>query len=171
MVCHHVRPSHPAELHFIVAAEKAQACVMADARQIVLQLRTDVLFKRRIHPVYITGKHRILPDNQAKAVAGIIEPVVGIVAAAPYANRVEVGGGAILQQALRLLGRHSRDHAILGHIVRAHGKYLDSIDPETEFLAPFVLVAAHRQLSQADLLMPSILHLAVFVLQFHIQGI
>ena len=39
---------------------------MANARQIVLQLRTDVLFKRRIHPVYITGKHRILPDNQVK---------------------------------------------------------------------------------------------------------
>ena len=144
---------------------------MTNAQQIVPQLCTNILFKRRIHPVHITGKHCILPDDQAKAIAGVVEPIIGIVATAPYADCVEVGSGAILQKTQRLLGRNSRDYTVLGYIVSSHGEYLDTIDPKTEFLTPFILITAYRQLPQTNLLVPVIQHLTIFVMQFHIQSI
>ena len=64
VMCHHIRPLHPAELHLIIAADKAQTSVMPDTHQIVPQFRADIFFKCCIHSVYIAGKHGILPYNQ-----------------------------------------------------------------------------------------------------------
>ena len=87
--------------HLVVPAPERQAGVVADAPRIFLDLARDVCFKRFRQAVGGTGKHEILPYQQAQLVAGIVEGVVRVVAAAPHAHRVEIGQRGLFQQMTR----------------------------------------------------------------------
>ena len=134
---------------------------MADAQQVVPYFGDDVVLKRVGHFVDVAGKHQILPHNQAQLVARVQKPVLGVIAAAPYADRVKMAGGAVGQQLARAFRRGAPDQVIFRDVVRAHGEQLVSVHLQAELLAEFVPVAGEHEGAQADAPGGLVLHLAL----------
>ena len=91
-------PIAPALFHFVVAAPQRQRGVVAQAAHIFNRLDADVLEEVCIGGVDAAGEHEILPDQNAVAVAQVVEHILRVVAAAPDAQHVHVGIDGALEQ-------------------------------------------------------------------------
>ena len=142
--------------HFIVPAPERQAGVVADAPRVFLDLARDVCFKRFRQAVGGAGEHEVLPHQQAQLVAGIVEGVLRVVAAAPHAHRVEMGQRGLLQQMACPRRCDAAEQAVLRDVIGAHGEHAHAVDLVGEAFAPLVARAVHAHGAQADALLPHI---------------
>ena len=141
-------------LHFVVAADQRQGGVVPQALHVLLGFQADALLKGRGQVVEGAGIHEILPDHQSQLVANIIEEIIRVIAAAPYADDVEMGQGGVLQQAAGALGGDAAEDIVLGNVIRAHGEHLHPVDLVAEGFAPFVPFPANGQRPQANATLP-----------------
>ena len=141
----------------------------AEPADVVHKLGADVLFKFLGEVVHRAGKHEVLPHQKTQLVAGIVEPVVGVVAAAPDADAVHVGGPGVLQQAAGALRGDSGQQVVLGNVVRAHGEDVHAVALMAEALAVLVLFPVDGEHPQADALFPGVQGLSGF--QRHMDGV
>ncbi|MNJ48494.1 hypothetical protein D3C77_436890 [compost metagenome] len=82
----------------------------------------------------------ILPDNEAMAIAQVVEIIVSVIAAAPYSDAVVVGFHTALNQLLHPLGASSTEHIVLRYKVGAHGKDALPVDFKCKRFSPLVLL-------------------------------
>ena len=152
--------------HLVVAAPQSQRSVMADSLDVVPELLPDIFLKFRRQLIYRAGEHEILPHHQTQLIAGVKEPVLRIVAAAPYANHVKVGFLALHEQLSGALPVHPPQQMILGDIVGAHGKNTFAVHLMGEGRSPLILLNMHGHGAKADPALPYIRRLPVQV-QLH----
>ena len=143
-------------LHLIVAAPQAQGGMVADPLDIVDKFRPDILLKFLRQIVNRAGKHKILPHNQPKPVAGIPESLPGIMPAAPHADTVVVGVFGLKQQMISALRRHPGQDIVLRNVVCSHGKDFYPVHHMAELFAVFIFFGAHGHGPQADAALPGI---------------
>ena len=141
-------------LHLIIAAQKGQRRVMAQAAHVLLRLLADGGLERRGQVVKGAGVEKVLPHQQAQLVADIIKEIVGIISAAPDADGVEMSQLRVLQQTAGALRRDPAEEVVLRDIVAAHGEHLHPVDDMAEFLAPLILLPGDGQSAQADAALP-----------------
>ncbi len=168
-VIHHIAPGFPGGFHLVVAADQPQRSVMAQPAQIVLRLPGDAFLKGGGHAVHIAGEHQVQPDDQALFVAQVHEMIVGVDAAAPDADAVEIRPHAVLKQPGRAFLRHPGEQIVLRDIIRAHGEELHPVAAEGKFIAPFVLLGGYGQGAQTDTQRPFVLKGSVK--GFRLQGV
>ena len=116
---------------------------MLKAGDIVPDLPSDTAGKARRELIAGAGEHKVLPDHQSQLVAGVVEGVVGIAAAAPDPYAVEVCKGGVLQQAAGALRGGPGQDILLGDIDRAHGENFYAVYLMGEALAVLVLLYGH----------------------------
>ena len=97
---------------------------------------------RFIEGVGGTGIHEIVPDQDAVAVAGIEEGLVLVIPAAPDAQHVHVGLGAVMDPALVALGGQAGGEGVGGDPVGSFGKQWHAVDLKGEGFAPCIGVLA-----------------------------
>ena len=85
--------------NLVVAAPQRQRGMMSQPADIVPELGADAVLKVFAQIIGRTGKHKVLPDQQAQFIADIIKPVVRIITAAPDTNGIHVGCSRVFQQA------------------------------------------------------------------------
>ena len=88
-----------------------------------------------------TSKGEVEEYDKTELVTDIEEVIVGIVAAAPDADGVEVSEHASLEQNARTLGSTAGEDIVLGHVVGTHGEELNAVTLVGEALTPSVLLA------------------------------
>ena len=76
------------------------------------------------------AKHKILPDQQAKFVAGSIKHIVFVDAAAPNPQHVHVAFPSHAQAFTVTFWRDTRQKVVVGNPVRAAGKNGNVVDLE-----------------------------------------
>ena len=141
-------------LHLVVAAEDGKGRMMVQAVQVVDGLGGEFLPHLVGEPDVGAGHHEVLPDHDALLVAEVVELVLGVVAAAPDAERIEIGVDGPLDVVLQTLVSDPAEQIVHGDVVGAHGEDLHAVDDECELTALFVgvLLGADRQGPQADAL-------------------
>ena len=144
-------PIAPALFHFVVAAPQRQAGVVAQAAHIFDRFDADILEKVGVGRVNAAGEHEILPEQDAVAVAQIVEHILGVVTAAPDAQHVHVGIDGALQQTIQHRLGDARRERVGRNPVRALGEQAHAVDVEGEFLAPLIGFLAQFDGAQADL--------------------
>ena len=87
-----------ARLDLVVAADDSKASVMAYSLKILANLDDDVVKHTLVGKNVGTSEGEVEEYYKTELVADIEEIVVGIVAAAPYSDSVEVGEGASLKE-------------------------------------------------------------------------
>ena len=125
---------------------------MADTFYVVSQLFSHILLKGRRQIIDRTGEHKVLPYHKTQFVADIVEPVLGIIPAAPHANGVEIGCPAVLKQFSGLCRGSPAQQVVLGDIVSAHGKYLYPVNLMSKALPVCVLLHMHGHGAKTDAL-------------------
>ena len=150
-------------LHLVVAAEDGQRRMVVQAVEVVDGLGGELLLHLVGEPDVGAGHHEVLPDHDALLIAEVVELVLGIVAAAPDAERIEVGIDGPLDVVLNALVGNAAQEIVHGDVVGTHGEDLHAVDDEGELAAPLVgvLLGAHRQGPQADALFHGIDDLAL----------
>ena len=93
-------PVHPALLHLVVAAPQRQAGAVAQAAHILDRLHAHILGEGIVLRVDAAGKDEVLPDQDAVAVAQVVEALLLVEPAAPDPQHVHVGRRRIADQAL-----------------------------------------------------------------------
>ena len=117
---------------------------------IVPDLGFDLCQKVTICRVERAGKHRILPDKNAKLVTDVVERIAFIPAATPDPEHVHVGVYNGLQKITQGLGACLPGERILRNPVRAHRKYRTVIDPHHETASNLVGRGDKLHLAQAN---------------------
>ena len=111
--------AEPRILILVVAAPVDHAGVVAQAFDVVNGLQTHVLQQRPFGRVDRAGVHEILPDQDALAVAKLIEEVVFVDAAAPDAEHVHVDVDRVPDRAFVGLAGDAGQEAVAGDVVGA----------------------------------------------------
>ena len=111
--------AEPRILILVVAAPVDHAGVVAQAFDVVDGLQTHVLQQRPFGRVDRAGVHEILPDQDALAVAKLIEEVVFVDAAAPDAEHVHVDVDRVPDRAFVGLAGDAGQEAVAGDVVGA----------------------------------------------------
>ena len=83
-------PVLPHRLYLVVAAPHRKGGVISEPLYIVDYLLLHICAEFHISTVHSAGKHKVLPYQQSKPVAGIIEAVIGIRSAAPHSYHIEI---------------------------------------------------------------------------------
>ena len=133
---------------------------MAQSLDIVDKFSTDICLELRCQLIYRARKHEVLPHEQTKLVAGVEEPVLRIVAAAPYAHRVKVCSLAVQKKLSRALLGRSSEQVLLRDIVGAHREHGLAVYLMGKALAPLVFLDMHRHCAQTDALLPGVKQLS-----------
>ena len=142
--------------NLVVAAPQRQRGMMPQPADIVPELGADAVLKVFAQIIGCTGKHKVLPDQQAQFIADIIKPVVRIITAAPDTNGIHVGCSRVFQQVPGPLRGNPWQQIVLRDIVCAHGKHIQAVHAVAEALAPAVLFPADCHRTQADPLLPGV---------------
>ena len=129
---------------------------MPQPAHVVLHFLPDVLGEIGSQVVHGAGEHEVLPHQQAQFVAGIVEGVVRVAAAAPHPNTVEVGRRALLQQMPGALRGDPGQDVVLGDVVGAHGEDLHPVHLVGKALPVLVLLPGNGHGPQADAPLPGI---------------
>lgn len=111
--------AEPRILILVVAAPVDHAGVVAQAFDVVDGLQTHVLQQRPFGRVDRAGVHEILPDQDALAVAKLIEEVVFVDAAAPDPEHVHVDVDRVPDRAFVGLAGDAGQEAVAGDVVGA----------------------------------------------------
>ena len=96
------------------------------------------------------GKHRILPDKNAKCVTEIVEIIAFIPAATPDAQHVHIGINSRLQQPAQGRRAGLAGKCILGNPVGAHRENRPVIDTEQETAPDRIRLRDQFQLAQTN---------------------
>ena len=70
--------------------------MMPETLYIVNKFLADIGLELRCQFIYGAGEHKILPDNKPQFITDIIKPILRIIAAAPYTDRVIIRRHALL---------------------------------------------------------------------------
>ena len=136
--------------HLVVAAPDGDAGVRGEALHLIAHLGVDLAQEVRRRRVLRAGEHHVLPDEQAAFVAGIVEGVELVEAAAPHPDHVHVGGNRLVEQALDPLLRDARGERIGGDPVCPLGEDRYAVDLEGHRGAGRVRLVDEPQPAQAD---------------------
>mgnify|MGYP006955994641 CR=1 FL=1 len=131
-------PAEPGIVTFVVAAPKGDAGMVAEPLHVVDGFLTDVFQKLPFGGIEAARKHEVLPDEDAVAVAKLVEKVAFVGAAAPDAEHVHVGVGGVEDGLFVLLWCDARQEVILRDIVGTFGKYGDAVQFYVEGFSIFV---------------------------------
>ena len=147
--------------------------MMAEAFDIVYKFPSDIFFKFGCKLINGAGKHKVFPYYQTQLIAKVKEFVVGIVAAAPYTDTVEVGQSGILQEPAALLGAEPSKKVFFRNVISAHGKVFYAIYHVGKRFSPLVFFYTHGHSPKADSPAPGI-HYFSFIQQikgYLVQGL
>ncbi len=100
------------------------------------------------------GKHEVLPDHDAVAVAQIVEFVGFVDAASPHAHHVGIGFHKVSNAALVIAVRHSCDERVVGNPVVAVGVHRHVVDVDLERTAHVVGAGIDMHRTEADAAVP-----------------
>ena len=128
--------------------------MVTQAADIFYRLHAHIFEEICIGGIDATGKHKILPDQDAIAVAQIVEHILRIIPAAPDAQHVHIGADCALKQSFQHGAGDARREGIGGNPVRALREETHAIDIEREFLAPLIGILAKLDRSQTDRIGP-----------------
>jgi hypothetical protein len=129
----------------VVAAPEREAGAVAQPAHGGLGLGAHAVAELRVGRVHAAGEHEVLPDQHAELVAGVVEGLVLVHAAAPDAQHVHVGVDGLDDALAQALRAHAIQQQVLGNPVGAAGEELAAIDLEAEAQAR---LAGHRGLHQ-----------------------
>ena len=87
-----------AGLYFVVTAYYSKTCMVAYSLKVLTNLYNDVIKHTLVGHYVRTSKREIEEYYKTKLVANIEEVVVGIVAASPYSDSIEVGERASFEK-------------------------------------------------------------------------
>ena len=128
-----------AGLDLVIAAYDSKRGVMAQSLKVLCNLGDYVVEHSLVGHNEGASKGEVEEYDKTELVTDIEEIVVGIVAAAPYADSVEVSEYASFKKlSCALLGTAGED-VILGNVVCAHSEELDTVALVSKALAPSVL--------------------------------
>ena len=137
-------------LDLVIAADQPDTGVMADATRILLDLGKHAVKQLLVGIIHRASKHKITKNHKPQLVAYIKEPIVGIKAAAPQANGVEVAVLTMLQERTRALGRDATQNIILGHVICAHGEHIHAVDAVIKANTISIRLSDKLHISQAN---------------------
>ena len=106
--------------------------------------------RKAVGGVAHAGEHEVLPDHEAELVAQLVEIVGLVLAAAPDAQHVHVGGAGALQQVAHRGGGDARGDGIGWNPVRPHRRDVAAVHPHLEIVIDGVLLDDPVELAQAD---------------------
>ena len=136
-------PIHPAPFHFIVPTPQRQAGAMAQAADILDHLHVNIFKEIRvIQRVNTAGKDKLLPDQDAIAIAQIVKTLILIKSAAPDTQHVLVGLGRRADQSFQIFVRDAGGERIGRDPVGAFGKDGNAVDDKNKGASPFILLLA-----------------------------
>ena len=145
-----VLPAQPGLFQLVVAADQPETGVMAEAGEVVPDLRADIIQELIRRVVDMAGKHKVLPDDQAPLVAQVHELLVRIQASSPDADAVEMRPHAAVEEKGPLLPCDPCQNTVLGNVIRPHGEDLHAVDCESKFRAVLILFCADCKRPQTD---------------------
>ena len=131
---------------------------MTDALDIVDEFRRNILLEFLRQIVYRAGEHEIFPYDKAQFVTGIPEHIIGIIAASPDADAVEMCHLRLKEQIIGSLRRHPGQDVILRNVVASHRKNPNAVHFMGKGFAVFVLLNMYRHSAKANPLAPGIQH-------------
>ena len=148
-------PVVPALVDLVVAAPEGQAGVAPQPDDLLPGFLGDVIQKCRVPRVHGTGKHEVLPDQDAPPVAGVKKGIWRIDAPAPDTQHVHAAGPGIPDQPDPAF-RVSRQEAVRRHDIGPFGEKGTAVDLEKKGGAPGIgagdeLDPAHTRLLLDDL--------------------
>lgn len=130
---------------------------MAQPPDLLGDLLADVGEEGRVaERIDAAGEHEVLPDQDPQPVAQVVEGLDLVVAAAPDADHVVVGGRRRAQESLQLGGRDAPGEGVGRDPVAALREDGDAVDDEGERLAPDVGFAPQLERPEADLERPGL---------------
>ena len=147
--------------HLIISAPQSQAGVMADPPDIFLQLSADIFFKLWSQLIDRAGKHKILPYRQPQLITKIIEPVVGIKAAAPYPDHVKICSFTVFQKLPGFFSASFSQQVFLRYIIGSHGKKRNPVNLMGKAFPPLIFFPSHRHFPKTDPLLPAVFRFSV----------
>ena len=135
----------------VITAPERDGGMRGEAFHLIIDLVFDIVEEILAAGIEIAGEHEILPDQQAKTVAEIVEPVFLIEPAAPDADHVHIGLDRGAEKVFGLFPAGQRIKRIGGDPVGAAAEDFPAVDAEGEAAAGLVLVRQKLDGSEADL--------------------
>ena len=116
-------------LHFklIIAAPEGETGMVAKTPDVLAEFIVKVLCEGRGELIAGTGKHHVLPDQDALLIAEIIKGIIREIATTPDADAVESGFPGGGEKEIRPFPTLTRQQIILGNIIGTHGKDLKAV--------------------------------------------
>lgn len=127
-----------------------------EAHDVLAGLGLHLAAQRLLLGVGGAGEGEVLPDHEAELVAGVVEGVVLVDAAAPDAYEVDVGVGGLGEAGAVALGGDAGGQDVVGDPVDAAREDADAVDDEGEAGAVFVGVAVDLDGAEADAVLPGV---------------
>ncbi len=125
--------------------------MLSQAAYILNRLHAHVFSKSRIFRVHAAGEDEILPDQDAIAVAQVVETILLVEPAAPDPQHVHMGRSRVPDQALQVGIADAGGERIGRDPVCTLDEDWDAVDDEGERLAPLVRFTTQLQGAQPDL--------------------
>lgn len=140
----------------VVAVPQDEAGVGHEAHDVLAGLGLHLAAQRLLLRVGGAGEGEVLPDHEAELVAGVVEGVVLVDAAAPDAYEVDVGIGGLGEAGAVALGGDAGGQDVVGDPVDAACEDADAVDDEGEAGAVFVGAAVDLDGAEADSVLPGV---------------
>ncbi len=134
----------------VVAAPERKTGVVLEARDLFFHLGLHLGEKLRRRGIERAGEHEILPDQEAKFVAGVVEAVGLVAPAAPDPDHVHVGVGGRVQEIAGLLRGDPARQGVGHDPVCALGEDIAAVDADLEAGARVVRLGDQVHRPQAD---------------------
>ncbi len=146
-------PIHPTPLHLVVAAPQRKAGAVAQAADIFNHFHVDIFQKfLRVQRIDTARENKLLPNQNAVAVAKIVKTFFLIKAAAPNAQHILVRLNRRANETFEIFIRNSRGEGIGGNPIGAFGKNLYPVDDKREGASPFIGLLAQFNRAKSQLI-------------------
>ena len=139
------------------------------AGDILACLGFDLSTHRLVFRIGRTGKEEILPHEETERVAGLVERLRLVNAAAPDAQQIDIGIARLRNPRGVTLRRHAGQEAIVGNPVRAAHEDRDVVDNDRESGAVFVGRGVEADGAEACLACPAVEDFACLVGKYDVE--